>query len=151
MGEATATLTPIISCVVCQSRRLHYLVSVSRYRVVLCDDCGLLLINPQPSDDELDRLYGEGYFLSGHDEAEQCCIDQLKQQTANLYLDLIERYRGPVGGNKLLEVGFGHGDLLVRAANRGWVVTGVEYSAHACNVAERKLAGRSESQIICGE
>lgn len=151
MKEATATLAPISSCLICQSRRLHYLFSVSHYRVVRCDDCGLLLTNPQPSDDELGRLYGEGYFLSGHDEAEQCCIDQLKQQTASLYLDLIERYRGPGGGNKLLEIGSGQGDLLVRAASRGWAVTGVEYSAHACKVAERKLAGRSESRIICGE
>jgi hypothetical protein len=73
MKEATATLPPIRFCVICQSARLHYLFSVSGYRVVRCDDCALLLTNPQPSDDELGRLYSEGYFLSGRDEAEQHC------------------------------------------------------------------------------
>ena len=151
MKEVTATLTSTSSCVICQSARLLYLFSVSGYRVVRCDDCGLLLTNPQPSDEELRRLYGEDYFLSGHDEAGQSRIDLLKQASADLYLDLIERYRGLGDGNKLLEIGSGHGDLLVRAASRGWSVTGVEYSAHACNVAEGKLAGRSDSEVICGE
>jgi SAM-dependent methyltransferase len=151
MKEATSTAMSMNSCVICQSARLLYLFSVSGYRVVRCDDCGLLLTNPQPSDEELGRLYGEGYFLTGRDEAQQSRIDLLKQESADLYLDLIARYRGPGGGNKLLEIGSGHGDLLVRAASRGWSVTGVEYSAHACKVAERKLAGRSDSRVICGE
>jgi SAM-dependent methyltransferase len=137
-------------CVVCRSPRLHYLFSVAGYRIVKCDDCGLLLTNPQPSNDELARIYASDYFLRGRSETSAEAVEQLKSRTASLYLDLIERYRGERGG-RLLEVGCGEGDFLVSAIERGFKVTGVEYSEHACAVACKKLAPRCQPEIICGE
>ena len=136
-------------CAVCRGPRLHYLFSVAGYRIVRCDDCGLLLTNPQPSNDELGRIYASDYFLRGKSEASQEAVERLKGRTAGLYLDLIERYRGESAG-RLLEVGSGEGDFLVSAIERGFEVTGLEYSEHACAVAGKKLAP-SPSEIICGE
>jgi len=117
---------------------------------VRCDDCGLLLTNPQPSNDELGRIYASDYFLRGRSETNQGAVERLKSRTAGLYLDLIERYRGESGG-RLLEVGSGEGDFLVSAIERGFKVTGVEYSEHACAVASKKVAPRCPPEIICGE
>jgi len=118
--------------------------------VVRCDDCGLLMANPQPSDEELARIYGEDYFLVEKEESGQADVNELKQGTADLYLDLLERYRGKAAG-RLLEIGCGQGDFLVRAAARGLAVTGIEYSAHACEVARRKLRNAPGSMVLCGE
>jgi glycosyltransferase involved in cell wall biosynthesis/protein-L-isoaspartate O-methyltransferase len=141
---------PVSNCPVCRSTRLHYVFSVSGHRVVRCDDCGLLMANPQPSDDELARIYGEDYFLVEKNEVGQRHVDELKQATADLYLDLLERYRGRAEGT-LLEIGCGQGDFLVRAAARGLTVTGIEYSKHACEVARSKLRDAPNSAVLCGE
>ena len=147
--QASEVRPAATECIVCRSPRLHYLFSVAGYRIVRCDDCGLLSTNPQPSDDELGGIYASDYFLRGRSEASQEAVERLKSRTAGLYLDLIERYRGQ-GGGRLLEVGSGEGDFLVGAVERGFKVTGVEYSEHACAVAGKKLTP-SPSEIICGE
>ena len=149
-NHATEVRPLATECVVCRNSRLHYLFSVAGYRIVRCDDCGLLLSNPQPSDDELARIYTSDYFLRGRSETSPEAVEHLKSRTASHYLDLIERYRGESGG-RLLEVGSGEGDFLASAIARGFRVTGVEVSEHACAVASKKLASHSPIEIICGE
>ncbi len=73
----------------------------------------------------------------------------LKSSTANRYLTILESYvGGPLTGS-LLEVGCGHGDFLAQAAERGLSVCGIEYSAHAVNIAANKIG--SSGEVICGE
>ena len=139
----------VTHCPVCQSTRLQYRFSVEGYGVMRCEDCGLMLTNPQPSDAELARIYGEDYFLVENDAAGQRHVDELKQATADLYLDLLAKYTPLLAGARLLEVGSGQGDFLVRAQARGMDVTGVEYSAHANGIARGKLGGRGK--LLVGE
>jgi SAM-dependent methyltransferase len=108
------------------------------------------MASPQPSDDELARIYGEDYFLVEKNGVGQRHVDKLKQATADLYLDLLERYLGKPEG-RLLEIGCGQGDFLVRAAARGLIVTGIEYSEHACKAARRKLRDAPGSVVVRGE
>ena len=139
---------PVSACPVCDGRRLSYQFSVEGFRIVRCQDCELMLTGPQPSDHELGQIYGENYFLVENDAHGHRHVDELKQATADQYLDLLERYGIPSGA-RLLEVGCGHGDFLRQAVRRGLKVTGVEYSAHACEVAREKLDGVGE--VIHGE
>src|SRR5947207_2137468 len=53
----------IAACPVCHGHRLHYAFSIGAYRVVRCNDCRLMLLNPQPSAAELAQIYGEQYFI----------------------------------------------------------------------------------------
>lgn len=140
----------VVNCPVCRGNRLHYLFSVAGYRIVRCHNCELLMSSPQPSDEDLKRIYGENYFVLGEGDEDRIHVDELKESTADLYLDLLERYRGNAPG-RLLEIGCGHGDFLVRAAARGFSVTGVEYSSHACSIASDKLRDFPDAKIICGE
>jgi SAM-dependent methyltransferase len=138
----------VTRCVVCAGTRLHYLFSVQHYRLVRCDQCGLILTDPQPSDVELAAIYGEDYFLVDSDEAGRTHVEQLKQHTADGYLDLLETYGLPPGA-RLLEIGSGHGDFLLQAQERGLDVTGVEYSASACEIARAKVGDRG--RVVQGE
>jgi SAM-dependent methyltransferase len=106
--------------------------------------------SPQPTDEDLKRIYGEEYFVLGEHDEGRIHVEELKQSTADLYLNLLERYRGK-GPGRLLEIGCGHGDFLLRAAARGFTVTGVEYSSHACSVARDKLGDFPDAKIFCGE
>lgn len=135
------------ACHVCVGGRVYYLFSTSDYRVVRCDDCGLVFLNPQPSDDELARIYGADYFLGSDSEAGRQAVGEIKRATARLYLSKIRRYRGPESG-RLLEIGCGDGDFLVLAEAEGWDVTGIEYSSAACEKARQRL---KNGKVQCGE
>src|SRR5689334_4903344 len=124
MDPQSSKRRPVKACHVCQGARVYYLFSTSGCRVVRCDNCGLLFLNPQPSDDELVRIYSANYFLGSDSQAGRHAASELKQATARLYLSEIHRYHGPERG-RLLEVGCGEGDLLALAEADGWHVTGV--------------------------
>ena len=138
---------PVKACLVCQGTRLYYLFSFASHRVVRCDDCGLLFQNPQPSDEALARIYSAEYFLGSDTEAGRRAVSEMKQATARLYLAEISRYAGLQCG-RLLEIGCGDGDFLVAAEAAGWQVTGIEYSATACETARRRL---QKGEVRCGE
>ena len=146
--DPAAARFTVTHCPVCRGTRLEYQFPVAGYGIMRCEDCGLLLTNPQPSNEELARIYSEDYFLVEKNAAGQRHVDALKTGTADLYLDLLERY-GLAGGARLLEVGSGQGDFLARAQARGMEVTGVEYSEHANGVAAGKLGG--QGRVLRGE
>lgn len=128
----------IKACPVCNGPRSYYLFSSSVYRVVRCQDCGLVFLNPQPSDNELRRISSEQYSRGSNSEAERAAVSNMKRATASLYLSKISRY-SPTSAGRLLEIGCGDGDLLVTAEAEGWRVTGVEYSSSACERAQSRL------------
>ena len=147
MNHTSQERHPAKTCHVCGGARFYYLFSASDYRVVRCDDCGLVFFNPQPSDDELARIYNADYFLGSNTEKSSQAVREIKQATARLYLSEISRYCGPDSG-RLLEIGCGDGDFLVTAQAAGWRVTGVDYSATACEKARQRL---KNGEVFCGE
>jgi 2-polyprenyl-3-methyl-5-hydroxy-6-metoxy-1,4-benzoquinol methylase len=138
---------PVKACHVCEGARIYYVFSASGYRVVRCDDCGLVFLNPQPSNEELTRIYDANYFLGSESDAGRQAVSEIKQATAKLYLAEIRRYRGPENG-QLLEIGCGDGDFLSLAEAEGWQVTGIEYSPAACETARQRL---KSGRVLCGE
>jgi SAM-dependent methyltransferase len=139
---------PIVkACHVCDGVRVYYLFSASDYRVVRCDDCGFVFLNPQPSDEELGKIYGPDYFLGSDSEQSRQAVSAIKQATARQYLAEIRRYYGS-GGGRLLEVGCGDGDFLAMAEAEGWAVTGVEYAPAASERAQQRL---QRGNVLCGE
>ena len=136
-------------CPVCGGRKRHYNFSIKKIRVEECADCGLMRLNPQPTDQDLANIYDSNYFVFGDDADGQRHSSELKSSTADHYLDLLEAYTGGPLSGRLLEIGCGHGDFLVRAAARGLCVTGVEYSEHAVEIASNKV-GRL-GQVMHGE
>jgi len=136
-------------CLGCGGRKVHYNFSVGKFRVEECANCGLMRLNPQPTDQEMADIYGHNCFAFSDDPDGQAHASELKSQTADHYLDLLESYAGTPLTGHLLEVGCGHGDFLARAAARGLSVTGVESSVHFAEVARNKLGGRGK--VVCGD
>jgi SAM-dependent methyltransferase len=141
------------TCPSCDASDLTYIFKISDHHVVECASCGLMGINPQPSDDTLAKIYGPSYFpLSGSD-AEVARLRSLKEKTAEQYLDLLEDYIDRAGRKisecELLEVGSGLGDFLLAASKRCAGVVGIEYSAAAVESA-RSNSGK-KAKIYQGE
>lgn len=118
---------------------------VADYQVQVCGHCHLEFLDPQPDDLALGTIYNENYFLHGQVAEAEDRMSGMKRATALRYLDLIGRML-PGSGHRLLEIGCGHGDMLVEAVRRGYEVAGVEISAHAVEVANRRL-GRTAVSV----
>jgi len=95
-------------------------------------------LDPQPEDSVLAAIYGDDYFLGdrGAETAER--RSKMKSATGALYIDTLARFVRPENAD-LLEIGCGHGEVLLEARNRGFRVSGIEISAHAAALANRCL------------
>ena len=143
------TYNSINVCPVCGSRHLYYSFTLAQHRVVQCNHCRHMLINPQPSDETLRNIYGGDYFIFSDENEGVKHVQNLKKSTASRYLDLLIP-NGVDAGTSLLEIGCGGGDFLEVAARRGLKVTGVEYSPHACADAREKLK-EFDAEVFQGE
>src|SRR5438477_4266277 len=136
--EMTASAADLaVTCPLCGSR-VRARSSVVEYPVQVCSRCQLEFLYPQPDDAKLAAIYSEGYFL--HDqvaEAEER-MSSMKRATAVRYMDMIGQLL-PEGGRRLLEIGCGHGDMLVEANRRGYEVAGVEIFVDAVAIANQRL------------
>ena len=138
----------LTACPVCGGREFRALTQVGPHPVVQCRSCGLGLTNPQPSDAELGEIYGPNYILIENDPVGEAMVLRSKRATADHYLDLLAAAGVPPDG-QLLEIGCGAGNFLVRAADRGFDVTGLEYSPYAAERARKNLSGRG--RVLHGE
>ena len=135
------------TCAVCRQGLLHYAFSVEGHRMVRCPNCDAMMLNPQPTDEELAAIYTQDYALLADTERGLTHVSELKRMTARHYLELIANYRGGHGG-RLLEVGCGQGDLIGEAADLGYQVTGADVSRHACQIAQKRIG--TKGHVICG-
>ena len=102
-----------------------------------CPSCGLGFANPQPTDEELARIYDKHYYeqfgFLEHPGASHAGLALTKRLTYGLMLARAEKYAPEKG--RLLDAGCGLGFSLVEGARRGWDVMGLD-----------PLAGESESR-----
>ena len=103
-----------------------------------CAACGIIFLDPQPTSNDLEKMYSRGYF-----EGDYRCGH------AGSYFD--ESARGKLGsepllrkiwnmkrtGDKFLEIGCAGGATLAAARSIGFRVQGIEYSAEAAELARK--------------
>jgi SAM-dependent methyltransferase len=135
----------VTACPVCLShafRRIHF---KGKIPLVECDNCGLHIQQPQPSDARLNEIYGANYFIRFPDNEQlDNHVGKLKNGTARLQLEDLRAYSSAkqqrdLTGLRLLEIGPGHGYMLQEARRYGLEITGLEYSVHATQMANKNL------------
>jgi 2-polyprenyl-3-methyl-5-hydroxy-6-metoxy-1,4-benzoquinol methylase len=138
-SRATASaLLQTAACSICGSDLHRVLFERFGRNVVQCSGCGVQFLDPQPTDEDLERIYTAQYFLNERDSVSPEAVSRLKRATASLYLDHIGRFV-KAQGSSLLEIGCGTGDFLVEARTRGFEVFGIEFSSAAAATANERL------------
>lgn len=110
------------------------------FYVVQCQDCGLVYVNPRPTEAELPTYYPTTYYVyagaHGHQQtasqaraAREYYSGRLKQLACNL---------PAVSPGRLLDVGCGDGHFLFLMQEQGWDAIGVEISERTAQFASNK-------------
>lgn len=135
--------------------RLHTEVS-GTYTVTRCRGCALLAIDPQPSDDELNRHYPDNYHVYQRSSV------SVPQRKMSYIRTVANNYYGYGKGSKfymrillypfffkltqlpfwkeggtLLDIGCGVGDRMAVFKELGWKVEGLEMSSVAAGIAKK--------------
>lgn len=111
-------------CPVCGARSSFSPTARKSLRLFACSDCGVVIQEPFPSEEEMRENNREYYENVNPDEA----LSVARQPLYEKVLRLLEKNASGQKG-KVLDVGCGAGHFLKLAADRGWACRGVEISA----------------------
>jgi 2-polyprenyl-3-methyl-5-hydroxy-6-metoxy-1,4-benzoquinol methylase len=94
---------------------------------VMCRGCGLVFLDPMPTDEEINTFYKDQFWLrsQGSDEPTEKTILRASRDGESR-LSLLSPLLKP--GMRILDVGAGGGEFLVAARRRGFEVDGIEPS-----------------------
>jgi 2-polyprenyl-3-methyl-5-hydroxy-6-metoxy-1,4-benzoquinol methylase len=122
-------LTPHLNC-------KDHLVSNESYEVMICNHYDMLVTSPIPID--LSYYYEDDAYIS-HTDSKKTLLDKVyqwvKEISTKRKYKLIKTFNTE---KNILDIGAGTGELLSFFKKKGWDVFGVEPSAKARELAERK-------------
>jgi SAM-dependent methyltransferase len=138
------------SCPRCAQASARTRYDFGRERIVQCLGCGLLYLDPWPTEADLRSVYGDSYFqnpvfLDGHNESLYGYADYIAERLIKQadYVRVAREIRALLPGietPRLLEVGCGFGYFLDVAFEEGFSVTGLEFNEYAVARLRKKYA-----------
>jgi 2-polyprenyl-3-methyl-5-hydroxy-6-metoxy-1,4-benzoquinol methylase len=94
------------------------------YSIFFCELCNIGKTFPQPSHDELKRLYGAGMYRSDEGKRFNFLIEELVSKFRSKRKSRIKKYKS---NGAILDVGCGRGTFLEIMRRDGWKVMGTEF------------------------
>ena len=126
-----------MSCIVCGYDEYNIVYKTKEnFYLVKCQDCGLIYIYPQPSEDQIKKLYNETYYDGWGFSSNEESVRNIKTLTFHKRFDEIEKY---VPTGNVLDVGCAMGFSLKAALERKWKPYGVELSEYSSSIAKKKF------------
>jgi 2-polyprenyl-3-methyl-5-hydroxy-6-metoxy-1,4-benzoquinol methylase len=128
----------VTSCPICKSTKLKailhcddYTVSHETFQIIKCQNCGLVITNPQPNAEILGNYYLSDNYIS-HSNQAKSILDKLyilvRKFTLTQKLKLVLQYSSKA---LLLDYGCGTGEFISTCKSNGWRTIGVEPSINA--------------------
>jgi len=126
-----------VRCPGCLNGRTKLHVIKNCYPIQRCLDCELLFVHPQPSKEEIGKLYSASYFSRGN----KYVVALDSRQDPNWLNDqskvqLVKRW---CSGGNLLDIGCALGGFLGVAKEHGFAVEGVEIGEYAAEQARDRF------------
>jgi 2-polyprenyl-3-methyl-5-hydroxy-6-metoxy-1,4-benzoquinol methylase len=115
-------------CEVCNRAEFRHLFTKDKHDFFRCRSCGLIRINPQPTDEVLGGIYGSKYYNAWGMQTDAEGVQELKKGTFRKHvLNQIELKKGA----RVLDCGAAFGALMEVAKETGWEPYGIELAAEA--------------------
>lgn len=157
------------NCDLCGENRANLFLEVEsevnkeKFRIVRCDNCGLVYLNPRPVKEIIGRYYPVESYYSYQDFNDKRLNyrEWLKKISLEGYYDsknvfkklfswlLVKNFMIVVPKGKkgrLLDIGCGSGEFLNQMKNFGWEVFGVEINQESVD-----MGNKQGLNIFCGE
>lgn len=140
------TVASAAQCPGCLGNNTNLHVVKNSYPIRRCSNCELLFVHPQPSKEELSKLYSASYFSRGNKYV--AALDPkhdpnwLNDQSK---VKVVKRW---CSGGHLLDIGCALGGFLAVAKEHGFEVEGVEVVEYAAEQARTKLRIKVASSDI---
>lgn len=109
-----------------------------KFRIVKCAFCGLSFLNPRPKKQFINNYYSrKSYWGIDLGNIISHPSRNWRQQRESDYGNLYNRIFKEKTQGSVLDIGAGTGVFLSKFKEKGWDISGVEYSQDATNYAER--------------
>jgi 2-polyprenyl-3-methyl-5-hydroxy-6-metoxy-1,4-benzoquinol methylase len=105
----------------------RFRISDKVFNVVKCRKCGLVYVNPRPTEDEIHSYYPEEFY-----DVDINAKQLLQEAELNLFLKY--KYVKDLSPGKLLDIGCMKGEFMYFMKERGWEVQGLDFSSTPPNV-----------------
>jgi SAM-dependent methyltransferase len=132
--------SPVVSAVQCPGclRNSTKLYTVKNsYPIHRCSNCELLFVHPQPSKEELGKIYSASYFSRGNKYAAALAPQHdLNWHNDQRKVELVKRW---CSSGTLLDVGCAFGGFLAVAKEHGFEVEGIELADYPAEQARTRL------------
>jgi len=132
-----------VNCDLCGSNDPHPLFDrIDRFtdndfKFVKCAQCGLIYLNPRPTQSEIVEYYPDNYESYKLLDYDNSSIQNWHiQRMLQTLLDFVEKFVNVRG--HLLDIGCATGRFLITARDRGWEVKGVELVEKAAQIARQE-------------
>lgn len=128
------------SCDLCGSERSERAFEKDGYTGVRCLDCGLVYINPRPSNERIkNEIYNEGYFDAEKGYGIEDLFGKARLDALNRASELFKEIEKTMRPGAVLDIGCAAGFFIETARKRGWEPHGVEIGDFAARHAREKL------------
>ncbi|REG83576.1 class I SAM-dependent methyltransferase [Algoriphagus antarcticus] len=125
-----------------------YAVSQESFIICNCTNCGLKFTNPRPTEEDISPYYDFPEYFSHEDKTKnltQFIYHRVRKYAISRKIKYLTSLK-PLKG-KYLDYGCGTAELLTKASENGWKVTGIEPNEKARNLANSKLEGKVYESI----
>lgn len=113
-----------VKCNLCGSLNHSILFKKQGYRIVICDDCNLVFVNPRLKNELINEMYRSEMY-----------DNQNVSLSLNRYKLRLQIFERMVGKGPILDIGCARGEFLSLAKNNGWDTYGIEPSTDASRIA----------------
>jgi 2-polyprenyl-3-methyl-5-hydroxy-6-metoxy-1,4-benzoquinol methylase len=107
------------------------------FAFVKCSNCGLVYLNPRPSQTQLSAYYPQEYeaFDLTTNEGRLSTQGDI-EKISNMQLALVQKFISTRG--RILDIGCATGNFINNAKDKGWEVTGIEFVEQAAETARQR-------------
>lgn len=136
-------------CPVCGAMERELLFNQKGWIVYKCSSCGLGVLDPMPSQEELSALYRDSYFVGHYDEGMSPGTDAMRKRLSQ-ESHRINFFRPFKKSGRILDIGCGRGYFLMACRERGYDVQGFDISEDGAAYVRETLGIPVQTGILEG-